>query len=65
MVPIIRTIETALGKGQAEAYGKPKKKTVKSEADRPVSIFDAVILPLIVDTNSARFDRSDDGFDRP
>ena len=41
-----------------------KKKTVKSSADRPVSIFDAVILPLLVDTSSDRFDRSNDRSDR-
>ncbi len=39
----------------------PKKKSVKSEIDRPVSIFDAVILPLLIDTKSDRLDRSNNG----
>lgn len=41
-----------------------KKKTVKSEADRPVSIFDAVILPLLVDAKSDRLDSSNNGLHR-
>lgn len=34
-----------------------KKERVKPEVDRPVSIFDAVVIPLLVNTKSDRFDR--------
>jgi hypothetical protein len=41
-----------------------KKKSAKMDVDRPVSIFDAVILPLLIDTKSDRLDRSNNSLHR-